>query len=82
MNENVSKILEVNGYPTFNQVEDDCLRLRNQANIMVNIVEDLTIGGASKQECWDNVKAYITNTDKKYWPALWNYFIAAFSSRA
>lgn len=81
MNENVSNVLEVNGYPTFNQVEDDCLRLRNQANIMVNIVEDLTISGASKQECWDSVKAYITHTDKKYWPTLWNYFITAFFSR-
>lgn len=61
MNENhLVEILveEVNGYPTFNGVEDRVLRNRNRGTIAVNIVEDATYEGCSKEVCWERVRAY------------------------
>lgn len=59
MNEKES-VLDFEGYPTFNDVEDINLRGYNRAHIVINIVEDLTKTGASKDTCWNKVKEYIT----------------------
>lgn len=65
MSEKESKILEVNGYPTFNDIDDVILRNKNRGNVMVNIVEDVTSSGGNKDMCWDAVKTYIESFEDK-----------------
>ena len=52
-------VLDFEGYPTFNDVEDSDIRNYNRAHVVINIVEDLTKTGASKDYCWEKVKEYI-----------------------
>jgi hypothetical protein len=52
-------VLEYEGYPTFNDVEDFDLKAYNRAQIVINIVEDLTKSGASKESCWEKVREYV-----------------------
>lgn len=49
-------------YPTFNDVEepvDEHLRLQNRANVIVNIVEDMSAMGFGREECFIQVMDYI-----------------------
>lgn len=49
-------------YPTFNDVEapvDEQLRLQNRANVIVNIVEDMSAMGFQQEECFVQVMDYI-----------------------
>ena len=52
-------VTEVDGYPTFNDVENIQLRNYNRGQVIINIVEDLTAQGCTKEECWDEVNKYL-----------------------
>jgi hypothetical protein len=54
-------VLDFEGYPTCNDVEDSHLRNYNRAHVVINIVEDLTKQGASKDTCWEKVLEYVRN---------------------
>lgn len=62
MNENAI-VLEYEGYSTFNDVEDINMRNYNRGHIIINIIEDLTARGASKDECWKKVEGYMECID-------------------
>lgn len=50
---------EVDGYPTFNEVEDFSLRNYNRGHVIINIIEDMTKQGCTKEECWEQVNRYL-----------------------
>lgn len=58
MNEN-HIVLEFEGYPTFNDVEDYMLRFRNRGSVLVNIVEDQTAIKATREQVWAKVESYL-----------------------
>lgn len=62
MNENAI-VLEYEGYSTFNDVEDIELRNYNRGHIIINIIEDLTSRGFSKEMCWEKVTEYMKCID-------------------
>ena len=56
-------VKEVEGYPTFNDVESIKLRNYNRGHVVINIIEDMTKRGCSKEECWDEVNRYLSHID-------------------
>lgn len=60
-------VLEFDGYPTFNDVEDSELRARNRGTVVVNIVEDCTFRKFSKEKIWEKVKSYMLHIPENEW---------------
>lgn len=56
-------VKEINGYPTFNDVDDVLLRNYNRGHVIINIIEDMTKQGCSKEECWNEVNNYLAYID-------------------
>lgn len=65
------KIVEVNGYSTFNDVEDHEDRVLKQATIIVNMIMDGSRKHKSKERVWDNVSFYMSQINKSDWPAIY-----------
>ena len=67
------KVLEVNGYSTFNDVEDREVRIKNQATIIVNIIMDGARKHRSKELAWADVEAYMLSLPKEDWNEIYNH---------
>lgn len=65
-------VLEFEGYPTFNDVEDSELRARNRGTVVVNIVEDCTFQRQSKEYIWEKVQAYMRTIPEEEWSYVYS----------
>lgn len=80
MNEN-HIVLDFEGYPTFNDVDDYMLRFRNRGNVLVNIVEDQTAIKATKQQVWAKVESYLKTLPAEEIPYTMSAFQVAVAMR-
>ena len=62
-----NNIVEIDGYPTFNNVEDEMIRDRNRGNIILNICEDTVMKGGTQEEAWATVKRYMSCIPPEHW---------------
>ena len=61
------RVIEYNGYSTFNDVEDIKIRSHNRGVIIINIIEDCTNKGYTKNQAWEMVEGYIQCIPKDEW---------------
>lgn len=65
------RVLEVNGYSTFNDVEDRNVRIKNQATIIVNIILDGARKKRKKEDAWNDVQSYLMVLPQEDWPMIY-----------
>lgn len=70
-------VLEFEGYPTFNDVEDSELRARNRGHVVVNIVEDCTFQKKTKEYAWAKVESYMRNIPEEEHSYMYSASIVA-----
>ena len=64
-------LTEVNGYSTFNDVEEKEVRIKNQATIIVNIILDGARKNRKKEDAWNDVQAYLLALPTEDWPEIY-----------